>query len=104
MKNQGMTRKEVLMTAGGVEVEKFWAGRNISDNISEYEKLAYLILCIPFRSVENERRFSAMNLVATKLRNRLKADHLNTCLRIAATPQTVRSFPFQDAPFWNGRG
>ena len=44
-----------------------------------------------------------MNLVSTKLRNRLKADHLNTCLRIAATTWTAKTFNYE-AAFMDWKG
>jgi len=93
-----VTQDVLMKQAGGEKVASFWRrpGVNLED-ISEYVRLAHLILSVPFGSVENERRFSAMNLTMTKLRNSLQPEHLNTCLRVAATPYTVESFPFKEA-------
>jgi hypothetical protein len=88
---------EVLRLAGGEEVEKLWSGPAIPECISEYKRLAHLILSIPFGSVENERRFSAMNLAFTDLRNRLQQGHLNTSLRIASTSFVIEDFDFRAA-------
>jgi len=63
-------------------MEVLWAQENLPETISEYVRLAHLCLSIPFGSVENERRFSAMNLTVTDLRNRFGEDHVNTELRI----------------------
>ena len=75
----------IILNAGGEEVATFWSEPNIPSDVSEYARLAHLALCIPYTSVDNERRFSVMNLVSTQLRNRLQVKHLNTCIRIAAT-------------------
>lgn len=70
--------------------------------ISEYHKLAELLLCQPTGSVDNERRFSSMNNIKSKLRNRLKPPHLNACLRIASSPFSYDTFPFAAAfDAWN---
>lgn len=61
----------------------------LSEDLSEWLKAARLALCIPIGSVENERRFHLMNLVRTELRNRLKTDHLNMCVRVAASGKGV---------------
>ena len=42
-----------------------------ADSISGYIKLSELALAIPIGSVENERRFSGMNLYKTPMRNAL---------------------------------
>ena len=76
----------------------FWSRPGVNlDFMKEYLRLVALCLSVPFGSVENERRFSAMSLTMTKLRNRLKDEHLNTCLRIGATSTTVKTFKFWDA-------
>ncbi|KAL4523100.1 hypothetical protein Ndes2526A_g07811 [Nannochloris sp. 'desiccata'] len=90
------TKTEVFELAGKEEVERLW-GNPTPTNISEYYRLARLILSIPFGSVANERRFSGMNLDLTALRNRLEEMHLNTCMRLAATAYNVENFPYQEA-------
>ena len=54
-------------------------------------------MSIPMGSVENERRFSSMNLAKTPLRNRLGTKHLNVALRIAGSEFPVESFPYAAA-------
>jgi hypothetical protein len=87
---------EVLRVTGGEKVEKLWSGPGIPECISEYERLAHLILYSSC-SVENERRCSATNLAFTDLRNRLKQGHLNTSLRIASTSFAIEDFDFRAA-------
>ena len=73
--------------------------------MSEYVKLAELVLCQPTGSVENERRFSAMNNIKTPARNRLDTPHLNACMRVAASPHTLADFPFAEAvDLWSAHG
>jgi hypothetical protein len=45
--------------------------------------LMYILLTIPVSTVDCERGFSRMNLIKTKLRNRLRADHLDQLMRIS---------------------
>ena len=52
---------------------------------------------MPTGSVDNERRFSSMNNIKTNLRCRLQDEHLNVCMRIAASPFTYKTFPFDAA-------
>jgi hypothetical protein len=83
---------------GGERVASFWHRPGVNlDYMKEFLRLVALCLSVPFDSVENERRFSAMNLTMTRLRNKLQEDHLNTCLRIAATSCTVSNFSFWEA-------
>jgi hypothetical protein len=55
-------------------------------------RLALIAGVFPIGSVECERRFSTMNLVATALRNRLLPEHLNVCVRIAASEHAYKTF------------
>ncbi len=59
-------------------------------------RLAHLILVVPAGSVENERRFSSMNLTVTNQRNNLNTEHMNVCLRIKASPFTVLNYPYDE--------
>jgi hypothetical protein len=70
---------------------------SVLERISEWHKVAELVLCQPVGSVENERRFSSMNNIKTKLRNRLGAAHLNACMRIHASECSYDTFPFNAA-------
>jgi hypothetical protein len=92
-----VTKEEIIRRAGGEQVEKLWGHESIPTSISEFTRLAHLILCIPFGSVENERRFSAMNITATDLRNCLSVEHLNTCLRISSSSFVEEDFPYRSA-------
>jgi hAT family C-terminal dimerisation region len=87
------TNEQKIECAGGDEVDKLWS-HPIPPGLSEYARLANLILAIPFGSVENERRFSQMNRTCTDLRNRLGDEHLNTSIRVGATTFTKEDFPF----------
>ncbi|KAL4523095.1 hypothetical protein Ndes2526A_g07807 [Nannochloris sp. 'desiccata'] len=90
-----LTNNDLLKEAGGELVESFWGRLGVNlGYIDEFLRLVGLILSVPFGSVENERRFSSMNLSMTKLRNRLQKQHLNACLRLASTAYTVLNFNF----------
>lgn len=67
-----------------------------SHDITEFCKLTSLVLTVPLGSVENERRFSAMNLTKTELRNRLQTEHLNVAMRISGYLD-VEAFPYRVA-------
>ena len=68
-----------------------------SQDISEFCNLGALIASMPLGSVENERRFSHMNLTKTKLRNRLDTEHLNDAMSISASRFTPANFPYRQA-------
>ena len=78
---------------------RLWEGIDLNtvrrDRISEWVRLAKLVLTIPIGSVANERRFSPMNLVITALRNRMQAPHANVCMRIASSHFTYVTFPLR---------
>jgi len=61
----------------------------------EWIKAASILLCTPITSVDCERRFSKANLVKTAIRNALKAEHLNTCVRIASCGHDVADYDFK---------
>jgi hypothetical protein len=65
--------------------------------ITEFVQLFKISLVFPIGSVDNERRFSLMNLIHDSLRNRMQADHLNTCVRIASSSDTYKTFDIQAA-------
>ena len=65
----------------------------IADDISEYCKLASVMLVIPVGSVQNERAFSQMNLIQNDLRNRLKEQHLNVAMRCCRSLVEVEALP-----------
>ena len=67
------------------------------ERLSQYCKLAQVLLCIPAGSVENERSFSLMNLGKSDVRNRLGEPHLNVCCRLKRSHYTLQTFPFADA-------
>ena len=64
--------------------EHLWRSLEAQDatlaGIFEYHKLAELLLCQSTGSINNERRFSSMNNIKSKLHNRLKPPHLYACL------------------------
>ena len=51
----------------------------------------------PIGSINCERRFSKLNLVKTKTRNRLHGAHLNTCLTITSSSKSWNTFPYEAA-------
>ena len=74
----------------------------VLDCMSEFAKLAELVGCQPIGSVDNERRFSKVNTIKTKLRSRLEEDHINACVRIASSCFTHADVPFDVAyDLWN---
>jgi hAT family C-terminal dimerisation region len=85
---------------GPIEITRLWNGPGVSienmESMSEWITLAHLILSIPSGSVENERRFSGMNLTVTDLRSRLETEHVNVQLRIATSTFTVKDYPYDE--------
>ncbi|XP_068210356.1 E3 SUMO-protein ligase KIAA1586-like [Palaemon carinicauda] len=67
---------------------KFWAevkGYKDAANINPYEELssvALTVLSLPHSNAEIERVFSHMNIIITKLRNKMKTDTTNALLHI----------------------
>jgi hypothetical protein len=70
------------------DTEKFWievinyrdaSGQNPFENLVD---LAFKILCLPHSNADIERVFSQMNLIKTKLRNKIKLQLLNNILHI----------------------
>jgi hypothetical protein len=60
--------------------------------ITEFVQLFKISLVFPIDSVDNVRRISLMNLIYESLRIRLQTDHLNTCVRIASSSHTYKTF------------
>lgn len=88
----------------GQTTPQFWAQLfSRSGNVQRRQQLSAFIALFkisavfPIGSIENERRFSLMNLIHTTLRNRLLTPHLNTCMRIAASEHTWGTFDVQAA-------
>lgn len=67
----------------------------LRSEISEFCKLAEILLCIPIGSVQNERAFSQMNLIKSDLRNSLGPKHLNACMRARRSKHTVKTLPVE---------
>lgn len=87
---------------GSVTMEKtgtFWvyifAHPMAKNRISEYMKLAQIMLLIIVGSVENERTFSCMNFTKSAARNRLDAEHLNVCIRADKCRWGIEDFPYK---------
>lgn len=69
-----------------------------SGMISEFVKLAELVLVLVPGSVEEERTFSTMGFIKDRLRNRLGQEHLNTTVSLKTQQVfTIDTFPFRDA-------
>ena len=52
------------------------------------------MLLIPTGSVENERSFSDVTLLKSKIRNRMEEEHLNACHRVRRCRFTMGDFPY----------
>jgi hypothetical protein len=80
---------------------ELWRGlasyHSIACLILKFIKLARLYLSIPIGSVDNERRFSRMNLVKTPVRNRLSTVHLDTCMLVSCSHFTPHTYPYKAA-------
>jgi hypothetical protein len=66
------------------------------DSISEFFKLADLCLTMILGSVEDERVFSALGFLKSKLRNKLDKN-LENCLRLYTSRYEVHTFPYDRA-------
>ena len=64
--------------------------------MSEYFKLANLCQTMILGSVEDEKIFSALSFLKSKLRNKLDK-HMGTCLRLYVTKYDISNFPFDRA-------
>ena len=64
--------------------------------MSEYFKLAVLCQTMILGSMENERMFSALPFLKSKLRNKLDKN-VDTCLIIYVTKYEVDDFPYERA-------
>lgn len=71
-------------------------------SLSAWVRVAMYERCTPPGSVENERDFSAMNNIKTKLRASLGDQHLDVCMCIAQSGCTFQDYPFARAfELWN---
>jgi hypothetical protein len=66
-------------------------------DVSEFVKLAVIMLIIPVSSVQAERLFSCMNFVKNDRRNRLGENHLNDCVRLFMSAYDMKAFPYEKA-------
>ena len=64
--------------------------------MSEYFKLVDLCQTMILGSVEDERMFSALKLLKSKLRNKLDKN-VDTCLRLYVRNYEVDNFPYERA-------
>ena len=89
----------IMENAKGRATKELWEDllKNdlIQEDISEFLKLAQIMLVIPIGSVANERAFSLMNILKSDLRNRLKSEHLNCAMRAKRSEYTLSSLPVQ---------
>ena len=72
------------------------ASQYLQENISEYFKLADLCQTMILGSVEDERMFSALSFLKSKLRNNIDK-HVDTCLRLYVTNYDIDNFPYERA-------
>ena len=68
----------------------------LQENMSEYFKLVDLCQTMPLGSVEDERMFSALSFLKSKLRNKLDKN-VDTCLILYVTKYDITNFPFNRA-------
>ena len=68
----------------------------LQENMSEYFKLVDLCQTMILGSVEDERMFSALSFLKSKLRNKLDKN-VDTCLRLYVTKYKVENFPYERA-------
>lgn len=73
------------------------ASPTLRERLSEWFKVAEIAMVTVLGSVEDERTFSTMNWVKSKVRNR-RGEHLDASVRLFAQPfWTSETFPYQDA-------
>jgi hypothetical protein len=81
-------------------VIKLWTilgeSQYLQENMSEYFKLVDLCQTMILGSVEDERMFSALSFLKSKLRNKLDKN-MDTCLRLYVTKYDITNFPFNRA-------
>ena len=65
----------------------------LQENMLEYFKLVNLCQTMILGSVEDERMFSALSFLNSKLRNKLDKN-VDTCLRLYVTKYDITNFPF----------
>jgi hypothetical protein len=75
---------------------KLGESQYLQENMSEYFKLAYLCQTMILGSMEDERIFSSLLFLKSKLRNKLDK-HMGTCLILYVTKYDISNFPFDRA-------
>lgn len=60
--------------------DEFWAGICAFEDFKNVAKFALDLLCLPHSNADCERCFSSVNLIKTKIRNRLSNETLNGTL------------------------
>ena len=68
----------------------------LEENMSEYFKLADLCQTMILGSVEDERMFSALSFLKSKLRNNLDK-HMYICLKLYVKKYDINNFSFDRA-------
>ncbi len=70
---------------------------SLKGDISQFVKLAIIMLIMPVSSVPAESLFSCMNFIKNDRRNRLGEQHLNTAVRLFTTRYRIDGFPYEKA-------
>ena len=102
MKYASDAAMRIIATSDGApQITRFWrllvASPSFVVRITEFTKLAKMGIVMVGGSVEDERTFSVMNCVKTRLRNRLD-DHLELCVRFSSQKLfTLSTFPLEAA-------
>lgn len=89
LKSELYGRPEKVQTLNWQQVNDAYKESGRFNNILA---LVDLVLCMPASSADAERGFSQVKLVKTKLRSRLRADHLTNLLTIQLHTPDVREF------------
>jgi hypothetical protein len=81
-------------------ITRLWAvlgaSQYLQEKISKYFKLADLCQTMILGSVEDERIFSALSFLKSKMRNKLDK-HIDICLLLYVTKDDITSFPYERA-------
>lgn len=84
---------ECVLAEGG-SMARYWhtVWDSVSESLPSIRILVAIALTLPVTSVEAERTFSTCTRIKSNIRNRIKEDHLNVCIRAASMGITLLEF------------